>query len=454
VSGTAAAPSDLLAIAEQVVGRAAPGEDVEVFVSRSQTTQIRAYAGDLESVNAASSAGIAVRVVVGGRQGFASTGSLDDDALEETLLEARDNARFAGVDESNTIGIPDGVAPPTLAVDPAKLADTPIDRKIELALQLERAGRTGDSRVRGVETAMYQDEVQATAVATTTGIRSEAESAACFVAAYVLAGDGAETQTGGWYGVGRTVDELDIDSVAAEAVARAVRMLGAKQPTSRRLTVVLEPLVTAQFLGLIASTLTGDAVLKGYSPFGDRVGEEIGAPTVTLVEDPTDDDAFGAARFDAEGLATRHTRLIDGGRLAGFVHNSYSGRRSGHGSTGSATRAGLATPVAVGCRALHLTPGSMDRDELVASIGDGLLVQALKGLHSGVNPISGDFSAGAEGLLIRDGMPAEPVREITVASTLQRMLQDVVAIGNDVQQLPTAAAGLTLAVGDVTMSGR
>jgi PmbA protein len=91
--------------------------------------------------------------------------------------------------------------------------------------------------------------------------------------------------------------------------------------------------------------------------------------------------------------------------------------------------------------------------ELLAEIGDGLLVQSVHGLHSGVNPVSGDFSVGADGMLVRDGVTAEPVREATIASTLQRMLLDVVAVGADIEWLPGGAAGVSLVIRDVTMSG-
>lgn len=446
--------SELLDLAERVASRAQPGEDVEVYVARSRDTEIKAFNGEVESLNSASTAGIAVRVVVNGQQGFAYSGAIDQASVDETLADARDNARFAGVDEFNSIASPDGVAPPDLTFDTGKLAGTPVDRKVEIALELERAARNSHSAVRGVETAAYQDSVASAAVATSTGVRAETEAAVCFVMAFILAGTGDETQTGGWYDVGRSIDELDVAEVARKAGERGVRMLGAKQPSSRRLTVILEPEVTAQFLSIIGGTLTGEAMLKGYSPFADRVGESIGNKIITVVEDPTDPESFGADRFDDEGLATRRIPLINAGALQGFVHNSYTGKRSGHGSTGSASRSALAAPVGVRCRALAATPGTQSQEELIASVGEGLLVQSVKGLHSGVNPISGDFSTGAEGVLIRDGAPAEPVREITIASTLQRMLQDASAVGNDVLRLPMAAAGVSLVVNDVTMSGR
>jgi PmbA protein len=103
--------------------------------------------------------------------------------------------------------------------------------------------------------------------------------------------------------------------------------------------------------------------------------------------------------------------------------------------------------------ALQLTPGTKSQEELIAGIDEGVLIQSVQGLHSGVNPISGDFSTGASGVMIRNGKTAEPIREFTIASTLQRMLLDVQAIGNDVDWLPSRAAGVTLVINDVTMSG-
>jgi PmbA protein len=146
--------------------------------------------------------------------------------------------------------------------------------------------------------------------------------------------------------------------------------------------------------------------------------------------------------------------LIDSGALGGFVHSSWTARRMGTASTGSAVRGGFKSTPTAGCRAAALVPGSSSPSELVAGISDGVLVQEVSGLHSGVNPISGDLSTGAEGLRIRDGALAEPLREFTLGSTLQRLLQDVVAVGNDLTWLPMSAAGVTLVIADVAISGQ
>jgi PmbA protein len=442
----------LLDIAEGIAAQARDGEEVEAYVARGRDTEVKVFDGEVESLSSAETEGVGVRVVHEHRQGFAYAGSLDPDAVVEALAEARDNAGFGTVDEFLGLPAPDGVAPADLDLFRDELASCPTDDKVGLALEVERATRAADARIRGVETAEYGDAAFESAIASSTGLRATSRRTVCSVYAYALAGEGAETQTGYGYDVGRHPGELDVGKAATMAAERATRMLGARQPSSRKITILLDPLVTAQFLGVLSAALSGDAVLKGRSMFADRVGEDVAAAAFTLTDNPTNPEAYGASQYDAEGLATRPTTLMQDGVLQGFLHNTYSARRAGTSSTGSAVRGFKSTP-GVGSRALSLVPGDRDQDELIAAVGEGLLVRSAIGLHSGANPVSGDFSVGVEGLMIRGGNLAEPVREATVASTLQRMLKDVAAVGSDLEWLPGGAAGLTLVIGDVSLSG-
>jgi PmbA protein len=443
---------ELLDIADRIVGWANDDEHVEVYAVHERETEVRAYEQQVESLTVAESQGIGIRVVRDGRQGFAHAGTLDLDVLAETLAEARDNVAFATPDEWCAVAEPDGVVPIELDLHRAALADHPTEAKIAAALELERLVADIDPRIVGIESAEYVDTIAESAVVTTTGIRSTSRETGCYLSVYVLAGEGDETQTGFGFSIGREPGDLDPERAAAEAVERATRLLGAVKPESARLTVVLDPWVSAQFLGIVGSTLNGESVLKGRSLFADRLGEEVAAPLLTLIDDPTDTAAFTATAADGEGLATRRNVLLENGRLLRFVHNSYTGRRSGGASTGSAVRGYASTP-GVGIQALTLVPGTRTQAEMVADVDDGLLVQGVSGLHSGVNPVSGDFSTGAEGLRIRGGELAEPVREFTIASTIQKMLQDVSEVGGDLEWLPMHAAGVSLVIGDVTVSG-
>jgi PmbA protein len=443
----------LLELASTVAGWARDGEQLEAYVSRRRDTEVKAFGGGIESLSSAVSEGVGIRVVSGSRQGFAYAGSLAPEVVTETLAEARDNASFATVDDFLGLASPDGVVAPDLDLWRDDLAEFPTDAKVDLALDLEQRVRAGDPRIRQVESAYWGDSAVSTAVVTSTGIASVARRTSCYVTAEAIAGEGTDTHTGAGYSVGRGPADIDLDKAVGDAIDRATRLLGAAKPRSRRLTVILEPRITATLLGILAGTLNGESVLKGRSLFAERMGEEVSIPALTLVDDPTDPDAFGASRFDAEGLACRRNVLVSDGVLAGFLYNTYAGRRAGVASTGSAVRAGFKSGPGVGARALSIVPGQATAAEILAQVGNGLLVQSVSGVHSGVNPVSGDFSVGAEGVMVRDGSLAEPVREITIASTLQRMLQGVVAIGADLERLPSSAAGLTLAISDVSMGG-
>jgi PmbA protein len=444
--------TELLDLARAVAGWAGAGEDVEVFATRSKRTGVRAYHGDVESVSSAEPAGVGIRVLVGGRQGFASAGTLDEIVLKETLEEARDNASFAAPDEFVALATPDGTPVPELKVCREDLVSVPITDKVELAIELERRALAADAAVSGVRVAAYGDAIAEEAVVTTTGIATSFRVSSAHLSVETLVERAGDTQIADGRSVGRHPDELDVEAAATEAATRACRLLGATQPLSRRVTAVLDPEVSAALISIVGSTLSGEAVLKGRSLFAGRVGQAVAAATVTLVDDPTDPSSLGAEPYDGEGLARRRNVLVNGGVLQGFLYNSYAARRAGTRSTGSAARGYASTP-GIGAPALRVLPGRRTPAELLALVGEGIYVQSVSGLHSGVNPVSGDFSVGATGLLIEGGALGRPFREATVASTLQRMLLEVVEVGNDLRWFGAGAAGVTLVISDLSLGG-
>jgi PmbA protein len=449
---------DLLDVARRVADGAAAGEQVEAYVLRTRETDVRVFDGEVESLSVAEIEGVGVRVVADGRQGYAWAGSLDADVVAETLAEARDNAAFGSPDPANGLAsLADlvGVDAPSLHLwrDDVLAVDT--GAKVELALALEAAVKAADPEVRGVESASYGDAAAEAAIASSLGVAVTSRRTTASLAALAMAGEGSETQTGSGFSAGRGVADLDPEVAARDAAERAVRLLGAKQVPSRRIPVVFDPLVTRSLLALVGGALSGEAVTRGRSMFLGRDGEMVAAPHLTLVDDPTEPGAFGASVYDGEGVPTRRVGLITDGRLVGHLHNVTTARRAGGDArtTGSAVR-GFKSPPSVGARALHLLPGELSPEQILASVPEALYVQSVSGLHSGTNSVSGDFSVGAVGLMVRGGEFAEPVREVTIASTLPRMLQDVVHIGSDLTWLPGGAAGMTLLVGEMSLAGR
>ena len=440
----------LLEIADSIVSRAKAGEEVEAYVSRARETTARARNGEVETLEQATSAGVGVRVVVDGKQGFAYVGSLDPDAVGNALDQARDNAEFGTPDDANGLAVPDGVPPSKESVVDEALIALDAAQKVDLALALEAAALAVDRRVESVSLAEFSDAFGEKAIVTTTGIRITDRSTSCSAVAEALAVDGSERHEAYAYDSDRRLAGIDVEEVGRLAGERAAALIGATKPASRRTTIVLDPWMASNLLGVIGSTLTGSAVLKGRSLFADRVGDSVAAAAFTLVDDPTDPEAL-ASTYDGEGLASRRTPLIDAGVLQGFLHASWSARKAKTASTASASRGYASTP-SVSARALQLAPGSLTEEALLRSVGDAVFVQSMSGLHSGVNPISGDFSVGMTGRVVRNGALAEPIREATIASTIQRMLLDVVAIGAELHRIGGTAAPM-LAIEGVSLSG-
>jgi PmbA protein len=446
----------LLDIARRVASAATAGEQIEAYVLRTNETEIEVFGGEVESLTSAGIEGIGVRVIANQRQGYASAGSLDPSVIDETVREARDNAAFGEPDEWYAFATPEDVAGVIVAdVDLWRddFSSISTDEKVRIALDVEAATKARDTRVRGVEAAGYGDARSEVAIVNSLGVEATTRRTNASAYAVALADDGSGTQTGYGFTAGRALADLDFDVIPRDAVDRAVRLLGARPVPGRRIPVIFDPLVTRSLLGVLSSTFNGESVLKGRSLFAGREGERVAAPLVDLLDDPTNPLALGAATHDSEGVPVRANALIAGGVLQGFLHNVYTGRRAGTKTTGSAVRAGYGGAPGVGVRALQLAPGARSPEQVMASVPEALYVQSVSGLHSGTNPISGDFSVGAEGLMVRSGAYAEPVREVTIASTLQRMLLDVAEVANDLTFLPGSAAGVTLLIGEMTLSG-
>ncbi|MGI9578155.1 MAG: TldD/PmbA family protein [Microthrixaceae bacterium] len=445
--------NEALALVDAVVERARPAEQLEAVFEWSDSTEVRAHDSEVEHFVSAVEHGVGIRVIDGGRTGMSWTAALDDEAIDVAVAEARDNARFASADPNAGLADPDGVEPAALATVDAGFWDVSADDKLAFALDLDARLSAADDRMVGHEGADYSDAFVLSAIASTTGVRCAESETIAQAAIWALASDGEEVTTGFGLDGGRGLHGLDAGAIIDEAVGRATDLLGASKPPSEKVTVVFDPYVTSQFLAIVAGMLSGSEVARGRTPFADRVGDQIAAPSFGLGDDPHAAAAPTSGTRDGEGLATRQVSLIEGGVLRGFLHNSYTARELGSTSTASAARGGYRGAPGVGPRVLTPVVGTRSRSELLVEVGDAVAVQELSGLHSGVNPTSGDLSVGMEGVRLRGGEPAEPIKEVTIASTIQRMLTGVVSIGSDLRRFPWDSSGVSLAIEDVTLSG-
>lgn len=446
---------------------AAGASEAEAYAAEDAGREVRAHGGEIESFTAATQRGIGVRAWIGHRVGYAYGTDLSDagiDALAARAAEVAgvaDEDEFAGPAELPVRLIPDmegkGAPEPATALelgDPSITAYSSAD-VAELTLAIERAALAADPRTPAVEQAVYADSIERVVIASSTGISGEFERSSCYgyVQALAESDDGRETGLG--FDLARGPAGLDPAAIGREGTERATAMIGASKPPSRTCPVVLEPTVAASFIALIGAGLSAGAVQRGRSPFAGRLGTEVAGEALLLHDDGLDPEGSASAPFDGEGVPRRRTALIEGGVLHTYLYDTYTGRRGDVASTGSAGRGGYRSQPSVSTSNLVVTPGALGFTEMLGEAGDGVYVTDVAGLHSGVNPVSGDFSVGASGRAIRGGELAEPLREFTIASDLVTMLVAVRAVGATPRWVPFGGSVSTppLLIGTMTIAG-
>ncbi|MGH2685382.1 MAG: TldD/PmbA family protein, partial [Actinomycetota bacterium] len=277
----------------------------------------------------------------------------------------------------------------------------------------------------------------------------------CWCVVSALAERDGETQSGFSFRVAREPAELEWREAAREGAQRGARLLGGRKPATERVPVILDPWAAASFLGVLSSALSAEEVQKGRSLLANMVGDQVAADTLTLVDDGRLADGPAAAPFDDEGVPTARTDVIDRGVLRGFLHNSRTARRDGTTSTGNASRPSYRGVPGVAPSTLFVEPGDDRLEALLARAGRGVYVQEVSGVHSGANPVSGEFSVGATGLRIDGQGLGEPLREMTIASTLPEVLRAIEAVGSELRFFPGGGAIGTppLLIGEMTVAG-
>ena len=435
-----------------VVDAAEAGEAVEAYAEESRQTEASALRGDVEGLTFAESRGVGVRVVRDQRQGYAWAADPSLEEVRVAVRRARENAALAEPDEYN--GLP-GFEPadPMPELFRADTAEVSTDAKVRMALDLEERTISIDPRVSKIDAAQVGDAVSRVAIASTAGVAAEYQRTDAWCVAVALAVEGEETQTGYSFKIARGLDELGPDAVAEEAVSRSIKLLGASKPPTAKVPVILDQFAATSFLGVLAGALNAESVLKGRSLFAEMVGQQVGSTLFTLVDDGRVTDGPGACPFDDEGVPSGRTELFGAGVLNGFLHDSYTARRTGGGqrSSGNAKRGYRSAP-SVGTSNFYLDAGESSFEELLARAEGGVLIMDVSGVHSGANPISGEFSVGATGLRIAGGALGEPLREMTIASTLPEMLAGITGVGDDLRFFSSVGTPSIL-IGEMTLAG-
>jgi PmbA protein len=451
---------DLESLTADVVNLAmkAGASDAEAVAREGDEFSVNVRMGEVETLKESGSRALGLRVFLGRRSASVSTSDLTAEGIQMlvdgalALAKVTEEDDFTGLPDAGEFGLIDG----DLHLYYEDVYSLGGPERIELARRAEAAALEADPRITNSDGGSFDAATGRKVLANSRGFVGGYRSSYAGVSAAPIAVDanGHKQRDGWWTGARRLVDLESPESIGKEAARRTLRRLGARRVPTQSVPIVFAPEVARSLIGSVFEAASGDAIWRSASFLTGKLGEQIAASTLTIVDDhtmllQTGVGGFGTSPFDGEGLPSRRTVVVENGVLRNYMLNTYAARKLGMKSTHNGSR-GLAGTPGIGCGNLHLLPGKLTPEEIIAGVPAGLYVTSLMGF--GVNVVTGDYSQGATGQWIENGQFTHAVEEVTIAGNLAEMLNNVTAIGNDLV-FRGSVASPTLRIDGMTIAG-
>lgn len=433
--------------------RAAGASDADILYSCGTSHELSLRDGEPEECASGNFSALGVRTLFSdGRQGIAYGNRLDQASLSGLVQWSLHNCKNAEPEEGISLyrGAFGHSDKHLRLYDPNVPGLTPSGR-MQYCQEMTVSAKKEDSRVVSVRSASWSDGWGESLYATSTGFLGwrSGTSASCQVT--VVLQDGQITEMGGYGQQDRSLAALTPLLCAKKAVKRTMDIFGGKPIPTGRYTVLFDPETTSSLIDEIAELFCASDVHRGHSMLAGRLGTSVASSAFSLVDDGTLPGRMGTSPFDAEGVPTLRTVLVDKGVARSYLYNLQYAQKDGVPSTGNASR-GMSSLPDVGTSNLILEPGGASQESLIASVQSGFLVTELMGLHT-LDPVSGDFSLGAKGIAVKKGVLSGPIGGVTIAGNLLDLLNKVVAVGNDFEFFGSTGAS-TMVVDDIAVAGQ
>lgn len=420
--------------------RAAGADEAEVAASVDVGLNVSVRLGETETIEHTRDRSVGVTVYFGKRKGSASTADLNPDSVAKTVEQACAIARYTESDPAAGLADAARMAQHFPDLDVWHPWDIDVERAIALGLEIEDAGRSV-AGITNSEGASVQAGQALAVYANSHGFIGRERGTRHMLSVSLLAEDESGMQSDYWYDSVRAADDFQsAASIGIKAAERVLSRLGARSLSTRQCPVLFGPEVARSLIGHLLNAVSGGALYRKASFLLDACGKRVLPGFVDLIEDPHLPRGHASAAFDAEGVETKRSALVEGGVLQRYLLSSYSARKLGLESTGNAG----------GVHNLVVRTGSDDFAAMLRRLGTGLYVTQLMG--QGVNGVTGDYSRGAAGFWVENGVIAYPVEEITIAANLRDVYANIVAIGNDVDPRSHVLCGSIL-VERMTVAG-
>lgn len=427
----------------------------EVFLSAADYQQIIIRRGQVTDTKTSLNKGYSVRVVEAGKAGFAYSTDLSNAGINRTIDHAQKVLPYGDSEAANML--------PTRKIQPWQKSLHNFDRRIKdltvadlinFAGDIEEAAGRVHKSIKDPESVGISAGTEETyLVSTHIPLLKETFS---YIGgnANCIGDDGRQRAAASYMGYACDLDDFQPATIGSETARRASVLLGATTITSGRREIVLDPYVSCQFLGFMAPLFSAENGFKAKSPLTGKLGQSMASPILTIVDDGLMPGRIASSYYDAEGVPTRKTVVVDKGTFQSYLYNTGYALKLGAESTGNASRVSYKTPPAISPSNLYILPGKTDKNGLVKLIDHGLYVLNVMGMHT-ANPVSGDFSLGVQGILIEKGELTKPVKGITLTGNLIDFLNNISSIADDPQffLLNAHIGAPTIHVSDVMVGG-
>ena len=420
----------------------------ELYYQAEESTSISAFKHETNKFTSSAEGGVCFRCLHNGHMGYASTQELSAEQAAALVRRAMDNADVLESDEPEFLG-EGGKTYQELDVVPYALPDT--QQLTDCVLKAQDAVYAADNQVTDGGTSQAFSETYRIAIVNSNGLDLSYENSLAGVMLSAVVTDGTEKADSYKFKVG-SFDKLDLGELANKAVTSAKSKLGAEVAPTGAYPVVFSPDAMADLLATYVSVFSSESAQKGLSRLGDKEGQVIASPAVTLVDDPFHKDSPMPIAFDAEGSPTSRKNIIENGVLKTLLYNLKTASVAGKETTGNAFKGSYASKVSIAPFTFYLAAGEISEEELLRQAGNGVYINSLGGLHAGANVISGDFSLQSAGFMIENGVKTTAVKSFTVAGNFYDLLGQIRTVASNLE-LSDAAGMMNFGSPSVLVDG-
>lgn len=415
-----------------VAAREAGFIESEMYYEKSSSFNCSVFQGEIDSYETSEESGVGFRGLYEGKMGYAYTEKVDEDSISFLIHRAKENAMILDEDDGTTI-FGGSAEYQTHNFYEEKLENVPTEAKLALIQAIEKKVLAYDSRITSMDYCMLQDFLTERVIGNDKGLSLVEKQNGLVIFASAVVKDGEEMKTGSVFKLTRDFTSVDPDAFAKEVAEEALSYLGEQTIPTKKYPIIMRHDASASLLETFAPIFSAENTQKEQSLLKGKVGETIASAVYTLIDTPYHPDSLWGSNFDGEGVATKKQTIVVNGKLQTLFHNRKTAEKDQVETTGHAQKSSYKGTLSVGSINLYIEPGVKNFEALMESVQEGVLITELAGLHSGVNPISGDFSVAATGFHIQDGKIVSPVKQMTVAGNYFDYLKQIVEVGTDLK---------------------